>query len=118
MLFRSHPRHEIPKHYLVAVKGTVDQAQLDTLNRPFDLDGYRTLPARVTLHGKADGGTLLAIELREGRNRQIRRMCETVGLRITKLTRVAIGNIRLGDLPIGKYRHLTESEVAYLKGKN
>jgi pseudouridine synthase len=80
------------------------------------LDGYRTLPARVRLHGKTDGGTLLAVELHEGRNRQIRRMCEAVELRITALTRVAIGNIRLGDLPVGKYRHLTEAEVAYLKG--
>ena len=112
----THPRHEIPKHYAVAVKGSVSEEQLMALNAPFVLDGYRTLPARVRLNGKTDNGTLLAVELREGRNRQIRRMCEAVGLRITALTRIAIGNIRLGDLPVGKYRHLTEAEVAYLKG--
>ena len=114
----THPRHEIAKHYLVAVKGSVSEEQLSALNQPFVLDGYRTLPARVSLHGKTDCGTLLAVELHEGRNRQIRRMCETVGLRITALTRVAIGNIGLGDLPVGKHRHLTDAEILYLKGKN
>ena len=114
----THPRHEIPKHYLVAVKGAVSEEQLSALNHPFVLDGYRTLPARVRLRGKVAGGTLLAIELHEGRNRQIRRMCDALGLRITSLTRVAIGDIALGDLPVGKYRHLTEAEVLYLKGTN
>ena len=114
----THPRHEIAKHYLVAVKGSVSAEQISALCQPFVLDGYRTLPARVHPHGKIEGGTLLAVELREGRNRQIRRMCESLGLRITSLTRVAIGNIALGDLPVGKYRHLTEAEVRYLKGTN
>ena len=112
----THPRHEIAKHYVVAVKGTVSEEQLLMLNQPFVLDGYRTLPAKVRLHGKTSGGTLLSVELLEGRNRQIRRMCEAVGLRITALTRVAIGKIRLGDLPVGKHRHLTETEISYLKG--
>jgi pseudouridine synthase len=103
---------------VVAVKGTVSGEQLSALNEPFVLDGYRTLPARVRLRGKVAGGTLLAIELHEGRNRQIRRMCDALGLRITSLTRVAIGDIALGDLPIGKYRHLSEAEVLYLKGTN
>lgn len=114
----THPRHEIPKIYHVTVKGTPTAEQLQALNRPFLLDGYRTLPAKVSAAGKDGSNTVLEIELREGRNRQIRRMCETVGLRILRLTRVAIGRIRLDDLPVGHYRHLSDDEVAYLKGKN
>ncbi len=113
----THPRHEIPKHYRVTVKGKVSELQLEALNQSFVLDGYPTLPAKVRITEERDGNTLLAFELREGRNRQIRRMCETVGLRITQLTRVAIGRIKLGELPVGTYRHLTPEEVAYLKGE-
>ncbi|MBQ8356441.1 MAG: rRNA pseudouridine synthase [Clostridia bacterium] len=112
----THPRHEISKHYHVSVKGTVTTEQVRTLNEPFLLDGYRTRPAKVSVLERREGDTLLAVELREGRNRQIRRMCEAVGLRITRLTRVAIGSIGMGDLPIGQYRHLSTEEVAYLKG--
>jgi 23S rRNA pseudouridine2605 synthase len=112
----THPRHEIAKHYCVTVKGKVSAEQLAMLNDSFVLDGYRTLPARVRVTEERDGNTLLAVELKEGRNRQIRRMCEAVGLHIKQLTRVAIGRIRLGDLPVGTFRHLSAEEVAYLKG--
>lgn len=114
----THPRHEIPKLYHITIRGTPTEEQLKQLNMPFLLDGYRTLPAKVRIIGAKGGNTQLSVELYEGRNRQIRRMCETVGLRILQLTRVAIGKIALGDLPLGKYRHLTEQEVAYLKGTN
>ena len=113
----THPRHEIPKHYRVTVKGKVAEEQLLALNGSFVLDGYRTLPAKVRIIEEQDGSTLLAFELHEGRNRQIRRMCEAVGLRIKQLTRVAIGKIKLGTLQTGKYRTLTPQEVAYLKGE-
>ena len=113
----THPRHEIAKHYTVTVKGAVEPAVIERLNAPFLLDGYRTLPARVSVKGTENGNTLLAIELYEGRNRQIRKMCAEVGLRILRLSRTAIGSIRLGDLPLGKHRPLTPDEVAYLKGE-
>ena len=100
----THPRHEIPKHYRVTVKGKVAEEQLLALNGSFVLDGYRTLPAKVRIMEEQDG-------------RQIRRMCEAVGLRIKQLTRVAIGKIKLGTLQTGKYRTLTPQEVAYLKGE-
>ena len=112
----THPRHEIPKHYHVTVRGTVSPEQLKRLNESFLLDGYETLPARVKLLSAEATRSVLAVELFEGRNRQIRRMCETVELQILQLTRVAIGSIKLGDLPLGHYRHLTPQEVAYLKG--
>ena len=111
----THPRHEIPKRYHVKVAGEVSAAQLETLCGPFLLDDYRTRPAEVTIFDKKSAETVLEFTLFEGRNRQIRRMCEEVGLRIVKLTRVAIGEIVLGDLAPGRYRELTPEEIKYLK---
>ncbi len=113
----THPRHEIPKHYRVTVKGAVDAAALARLTAPFMLDGYETLPVQVEVLAIEGGNTLLSFLLYEGRNRQIRRMCEEVGLKILRLSRVAIGNLKLGNLKEGTYRHLTPDEVAYLKGE-
>jgi len=110
----THPRHEIPKHYRVTVRGAVDAATLQALNEPFLLNGYKTLPAKVSVAATEGGNTLLGFELFEGRNRQIRRMCEQVGLKILRLTRIAIGTLTLGDLKEGTYRSLTEREVQYL----
>ena len=84
------------------------------MNESFLLDGYKTLPAKVASLGTEGGNTLLSFELFEGRNRQIRRMCEEVGLKILRLSRIAIGDLALGSLKEGTYRHLTEEEVAYL----
>lgn len=112
----THPRHEIPKLYRVLVKGEVAPSALVRLNEPFLLDGYTTRPATVTLASRNAHGTVLTFELYEGRNRQIRRMCEAVGLDVLSLTRIAIGSLRLGDLPVGKTRPLTDAEIAYLKG--
>ena len=113
----THPRHEIPKHYEVTVRGRVSEAQLERLNASFLLDGYTTRPAEVKLLSQSAASALLSFTLYEGRNRQIRRMCEEVKLSITRLTRVAIGKITLNGVAIGKYRHLTAQEVSYLKGE-
>lgn len=112
----THPRHEIPKIYRVSVRGTPSKEALERLGQPFLLDGYETAPVRVTVLDRTTEGTVLSFTLYEGRNRQIRRMCEEVGLTITRLSRVAIGKIALGDLQEGKFRHLTKDEIAYLKG--
>ena len=114
----THPRHEIPKHYHVTVRGEVSEAVLARLGEPFLLDGYKTLPTEVHIIGRASDSTCLSFTLFEGRNRQIRRMCEEVELRILRLTRVAIGKLELGELKEGTYRHLTPAEVAYLKGED
>lgn len=113
----THPKHEIPKHYRVTVRGMVTEAQLQRLSASFLLDGYKTLPVKVERLSTGDTGTLLSFALYEGRNRQIRRMCEEVGLAITQLTRVGIGNIGIGNLPVGHHRSLTPAEIAYLKGE-
>jgi pseudouridine synthase len=78
------------------------------------LDGYRLQPVKVTRLSD----TTLQMDLYEGRNRQIRRMCEQVGLRVTRLQRVAIGELVLGTLPVGKWRELSADEVHYLYTNN
>lgn len=110
------PAHTLPKKYRVCVRGEVSPAALARLNEPFLMDGYTTRPAKVRLLSREGDNSLLSFELYEGRNRQIRRMCEEVRLPVLALTRVAIGELTLGNLPVGHYRVLTKKETDYLKG--
>ena len=110
----THPRHNIPKIYRVYVTKIPTDEQLAILRSPLVLDGYRIQPVKTEVIATGEGA-LLEMTLFEGRNRQIRRMCEAAGLRIAKLSRIAIGELRLGNLHAGKWRHLTEDEVEYLK---
>ena len=111
----THPRHEIPKIYEVDVVGRVTTEQLTVLNSSMTVDGYVLLPVKTEFLPKNEKFTTLRMTLFEGRNRQIRKMCEQVGLKVAKLTRVAIGNITLGDLQGGKWRYLTNDEIKMLK---
>lgn len=111
----THPRHEIPKIYEVEVTGRITAEQLQELNQSMTIDGYILLPVKTVLISHGERTSLIRMTLYEGRNRQIRKMCDKVGLRVTKLTRVAIGTIKLGDLEGGKWRYLTESEISMLK---
>ena len=111
----THPRHEIPKIYEVDVVGKVTTEQLTVLNSSMTVDGYVLLPVKTEFITKNEKFTTLRMTLFEGRNRQIRKMCEQVGLKVAKLTRVAIGNITLGDLQGGKWRYLTNAEINMLK---
>ena len=111
----THPRHSIPKIYHVTLKGVFDPDALKTLGEPVDLDGKLTMRVRVRRVGGDDRTTVAEFELFEGRNRQIRRMCELHDVKILRLQRVAIGSLRLGNLAEGKWRRLTEKEIDYLK---
>lgn len=111
----THPRHEIPKIYEVDVVGKVTTEQLTILNSSMTVDGYILLPVKTEFIAKNDKFTTLRMTLFEGRNRQIRKMCEQVGLKVAKLTRVAIGSITLGNLAGGKWRYLTKDEIKMLK---
>lgn len=113
----THPRHDIPKIYHVLVAGHVTTSQMTALASPADLDGYVTQPIRVRKLYESEIDTLLEMTLYEGRNRQIRRICEMQSLRVKQLVRMAIGEIELGDLPEGKYRRLDADQIAYLKGE-
>lgn len=111
----THPRHSIPKIYHVTVSTHISDETLRSLGEPILIDGRATSPVNVTRLSQDSNSTLLRFELYEGRNRQIRRMCDAHGVNITRLSRVAIGDISLGDLPTGKWRRLTADEIEYLK---
>ena len=111
----THPRHSIPKIYHVTLKGVFESEALSILGEPVELDGRLTMRGQVRRVGGDDSSTIAEFELFEGRNRQIRRMCELHGVRILRLQRVAIGKLKLGNLAEGKWRMLTPSEIKYLK---
>jgi 23S rRNA pseudouridine2604 synthase len=97
---------DIEKEYLVRVEGTINDDDMKLLNHGLTLDDYELKPAKVNWQNKDQLNFILI----EGRNRQIRKMCELVGLRVNGLKRVRIGNVRLNDLPEGKWRFLSEEE--------
>ena len=113
----THPRHSIPKIYNVKVEGEITEEQYKTLLSPMEIDGYPIRPVYTEVLKRKDGKTLLQMTLYEGRNRQIRKMCEQVGLQIRFLKRIAIGNLTLGRLLVGEWRYLTKEQVSYLKGE-
>lgn len=110
----THPSHSLPKVYRVKVGETVSETQHTALTSPMVLDGYEIKPVEVSIGESDESGTVMKMTLVEGRNRQIRKMCEQVGLTVKRLSRVSIGNLKLNNLPVGKWRHLTADEVDYL----
>ena len=112
----THPAHEIKKKYQVVVAGMVDMENVWKLRKGVEIDGRLTAPARVEITKQLENSTELTFVISEGRNRQIRKMCEAVGHNVLKLRRVAIGNVVLGNLPKGKWRHLTPGELQLLTG--
>ena len=110
----THPRHTIGKVYRVKVGGSVTESQYDILTSPLEIDGYTIQPVEVTITGEDESGTVMKMTLFEGRNRQIRKMCEAADLTVKRLSRVSIGNLKLDGLPVGKWRYLDADEVDYL----
>ena len=115
----THPKHEIPKIYHVTLRGRVEKDALSRLNQSMEIDGYTILPVKTTLlaYHEDKKESVLEMTLYEGRNRQIRKMCALQGLSVLRLCRVAMGELTLGDLPVGKWRLLREEELAYLRGE-
>ena len=111
-----HPRHEIEKEYLVSVKGATDEG-VARLSEPMTLDGRRLQAARVyILKWEADGRARLSITIHEGKNRQIRRMCASVGMTVTRLKRIREGNLELDPrLAPGQWRYVTPEEEKTLR---
>lgn len=106
-----HPRYHISKTYRVTVRPDINDDQLTRLAAGIELDGRMTLPAQVTVLSKEPGRVVLQIVIEEGRNRQVRRMCEAVGLEVARLKRTAVGPVRLGMLEPGHWRDLTPAEL-------
>jgi len=110
-----HPRYEVWKYYLVEVKGQFSQLALEKMRSGIELEDGITSEAYVELLASDSKRTLLKVGIHEGRNRQVRRMCEALGYPVTRLIRTQIGPIKLGKLPCGAYRQLTPAEVGKLK---
>ena len=109
----THPKGEIHKVYHVWCNG-FSEGSLEKLTASIVIDGKKTVPAKVRVLSQRES-TLLEFTLFEGRNRQIRRLCEAAGVRVTRLKRVQEGPLHLGDLPVGKWRKLSEEELSNLK---
>ncbi len=109
-----HPRTEVYKDYLANIRGFVEDKNIENLQNGLKLDDGITLPAFVNIISRSQNKSILKISIREGRNRQIRRMFEAVGHRVEKLVREKIGKIGIENLKPGEYRELTKKEVEYL----
>ncbi len=110
----THPTRHVPKTYRVTVRPSITEEQITRLTTGVIIEDRKTAPAEVRVITKQEGRVVLEIILYEGRNRQIRKMCEEVGLEVARLKRTAIGSIKLGMLKQGAYRELTEDEVRKL----
>ncbi|MGN0533588.1 MAG: pseudouridine synthase [Eubacterium sp.] len=110
----THPKHNYAKVYRVTVRPSVNDEILDRLRNGIEIDGRKTAPCDVNIITQEEGRVVLEFILREGRNRQIRKMCEAVELQVARLKRISIGPVKLGMLQTGKYRQLTDNEVRKL----
>lgn len=111
----THPKHMIDKVYIARVAGKPDEAALGRLRAGVDIGDYKTAAAEAMLVRQRDGSFSVKITIREGKNRQVRRMLEAVGHRVLELKRVATGRLYLGELPRGQHRRLTGQEIKYLQ---
>ena len=110
-----HPSHEVSKVYLTKVSNHVTDEEIMALRRGVMIDGHLTSPASVRLIRRETFDTVLLISIHEGRNRQVRKMAEAIGHQVVSLRRVEFGPVSLGDLPCGRWRKLTETEIRKLK---
>lgn len=114
----THPKHEINKTYTVTLKGIVTKEDIEKLEKGVDIGGYTTKPAKVKIL-KTDiekNISRLEITIHEGKNRQVRKMCEAIEKKVQALHRTKIGNISVKTLKIGQWRYLTKKEIQELKG--
>ncbi len=111
----THPSGNIKKIYSVTTKGKIENEELDRLRAVRELDGERIAPVGVELVSRNETYSVVRFTLSEGKNREIRRICEQVGVVITKLKRISLGPIQLGNLKTGEYRELTGSELKSLR---
>jgi len=110
----THPKHEVEKTYDIWVTG-YNPGCFKRLGEPMELDGYRLRIPKLKLLKVEGGNARIQITIHEGRNRQVRRMCEQAGMHVTRLRRIREGKLLLGNLPKGKWRYLTGEEIASLK---
>lgn len=113
----THPAHEVNKVYIARIDRAATPQECAAIERGVMLDDGKTSPAKAEIMRGTKFGNEIKITIHEGRNRQVRRMLEAVGLNVLSLKRIAVGTLSLGNLPVGKWRHLSEAEVNKLKGR-
>ncbi len=109
-----HPKHEVEKTYDTWVTGYTPEGA-EALRKPIELDGYRIRAPKIMVLQHEGDRAKIRITIHEGRNRQVRRMCQAAGMHVTRLRRIREGQLKLGELPLGKWRYLTPAEVQALK---
>lgn len=111
----THPKHNVAKTYIARVEEEPTKEEMHRFEKGLKIDGYKTAPAKIVVAKRDDRFISLKIQIKEGRNRQVRKMCEMIGHPVKHLKRIATGKLYLGDLKKGEYRFLTEEEIKYLK---
>lgn len=111
----THPSNKIMKKYIAIVEGVPNRVELENFRKGLLIEGRRTAPATIKINKRFDIDSILDIEIYEGRNRQIKKMCEAINHPVKKLKRISIGEIELGGLDVGNYRFLNDEEVRYLR---
>ena len=113
----THPKHDVDKTYIAKLYGVPDDGDLQKFRRGVAIDGRKTSPAKIQIISREKDLRFCTVEIQihEGRNRQVRKMCDAIHHPVAQLKRIATGELKLGDLPKGKYRFLTEQEIKYLK---
>jgi 23S rRNA pseudouridine2605 synthase len=107
---KTHPSREVSKTYLATLRGEPTSAEITKFQTGMEIEDYTTAPAEIVIVSRGKT-TTVRITIHEGRNRQIRKMCAAIGHPVISLKRVSIGNVKLGNLPVGKWRELDESEI-------
>lgn len=107
----THPAKHVPKTYRVTVRPSINEDQITALTTGIEIDGKMTMPSEVRVISREEGRVVLEIIIHEGRNRQIRKMCDALGLEVARLKRTQIGSVKLGMLKQGDWRNLTDDEV-------
>lgn len=111
----THPKHNVEKTYIAKVKTVPTKEEMQKFERGLYIDGYKTAPAKIFVAKNEGGLVSLKIIIHEGRNRQVRKMCEAINHPVIHLKRIATGKLFLGELKKGEYRYLTNEEIKYLK---
>lgn len=110
----THPSHNVCKTYTARVKGRVQKSAIEIFKNGIIIEDYKTAPAKLEILKFIDNDTLVNITIHEGRNRQVRKMCDAIGHNVLHLQRISIGKLKLENLSLGKWRYLTAEEVEYL----
>ncbi|WP_331678038.1 pseudouridine synthase [uncultured Tyzzerella sp.] len=111
----THPKHSIKKVYIAKVYGIPNKEKLERFKNGLIIDDYKTAPASIQILEKDNKYSTLRITITEGKNRQVRKMCDAIGHKVISLKRIEIDKISIGNLKIGEYRYLTNEEISYLK---